>query len=429
MTRAYYDATVIPVLLFNTDLIIDLTLAFAQTTMACKYRELAEYLEEQIDSGIFCEGSFLPGERALCEQFQLSRVTVRKGLNLLVEACRIRAIPGQGYQVLGERSMAFRRRTHLIGGVFPTTTQLQHNNPYVSTPYQLMLGINKALNKSGYCLTFVNSMDNLLEERESIRKLIKLGVDGLLIMPSFTQGAFRSMKHDLGNYPFFLELYQNGLPIVLMDRQLIGTGIPAVFNDDIMGGRMQAEYFLKRGYRRVIYFETASSQTGHFRHAGYCLAMEDAGLKPLQITPEIPIEPERWDFPDSQGDDAIRQLLPQITEDTGLITTYRLAAFFDKFFPGHRFGKHRVEWCCYDIPSMGLQQPYPYMLRPTEKIGELAAKRLLAILQNDHMTEAKSKQVDMLSPTLCLPNNPEKHSANCHSLQKRIFRSASQKTV
>lgn len=370
--------------------------------MECKYRDLANYLEEQIQNGLFVEGSFLPGERSLCEQFELSRVTVRNGLNVLVKKHRVKAVPGQGYQVLGKRSLAFRHRTHLIGSVFPAPTRLLENNPYISTAYQQMLGINRALDKSGYFQTFINSKDNLLEERECIRQLVNIGVDGLLVMPSFTKGSFFSTKHDAGNYAFFQELQQKGLPIVLMDRQLLGMGIPGVFNDDIRGGQLQTEYFLNRGYRKIIYFEQADSQLGHLRLTGYWQRMKNAGLEPIQQDPDIILDPQHWPPPNSQIDEAIRQILPQITEDTGFITSYVLTPSLDKYFPEHKWNNHRVEWCCYDIPASVGQRPYPCMIRPMEKVGEMACRKLLKYLQNENMTEKDS--VDLLPPTLCFPN-------------------------
>ena len=39
--------------------------------MDSKYRELAAFLKKEIDSGAYAEGSFLPGERILCEQFNM----------------------------------------------------------------------------------------------------------------------------------------------------------------------------------------------------------------------------------------------------------------------------------------------------------------------------------------------------------------------
>ena len=116
--------------------------------MDSKYRELAAFLKKEIDSGAYAEGSFLPGERILCEQFNMSRGTVRNGLNVLVKENRIKAVTGQGYQVLGARPLAFRKASHLIGGVFPATPLLQENNPYISTPFQLINGINRLLDNS-----------------------------------------------------------------------------------------------------------------------------------------------------------------------------------------------------------------------------------------------------------------------------------------
>lgn len=365
--------------------------------MASKYRELAKYLEEQIQFGFFAEGKFLPGERTLCEQFSMSRVTVRSALALLVEGNLVVPVPGHGHQVLGGRSRAIvnRRASHLIGGVFPATTMMQLNNVYISTPYMLMQGITRQLEGSGYSMTFANSGDDLLKERECIRNLIKCGMDGLLIQPAITHVASRPLSHDSGNYAFFKELYDSGVPIVLMDRELAGTGIPCVYNDDIAGGRMQAEHFIRRGFRRIIYFGFTDGNFGSDRFDGYCNAMETAGLPVRRIQPPEFVRDVPWDQADDRMEGAVRCLKGEIAEDTAVITDPQMICGLDRLFPGNRCGMHRVEWGCYDIPGRS-PMPYPFMRRPLERIGELACRKLLRLIRQDKSAEGAEK----LPPTV-----------------------------
>lgn len=64
--------------------------------MKPKYIEIAEYLESQIREGILAPKSMLPKESVLQEQFSVSRVTIRKSLQILVENGLISRSRGSG---------------------------------------------------------------------------------------------------------------------------------------------------------------------------------------------------------------------------------------------------------------------------------------------------------------------------------------------
>lgn len=63
--------------------------------------ELVNTLREQIMQGVRLPGEFLPSEREYSKQYQLSNLTVRKGLELLVDEGLIAKIPRVGNKVIG----------------------------------------------------------------------------------------------------------------------------------------------------------------------------------------------------------------------------------------------------------------------------------------------------------------------------------------
>lgn len=64
--------------------------------MKPKYIEIAEYLESQIKQGVLAPKSMLPKESVLQEQFSVSRVTIRKSLQILVDNGLISRSRGSG---------------------------------------------------------------------------------------------------------------------------------------------------------------------------------------------------------------------------------------------------------------------------------------------------------------------------------------------
>ncbi|MEO1576836.1 MAG: GntR family transcriptional regulator, partial [Pseudomonadota bacterium] len=66
------------------------------------YREIADQLRRDIQAGRYASGELLPSESALCTAFDASRVTVRKGLELLRDDGLIASRQGLGWLVAGE---------------------------------------------------------------------------------------------------------------------------------------------------------------------------------------------------------------------------------------------------------------------------------------------------------------------------------------
>lgn len=64
-----------------------------------KYRQIADALRREIDSGAYPPGSRLPSEAELSGRFDASRNTVRSGLNMLVSEGLISSSQGLGYEV------------------------------------------------------------------------------------------------------------------------------------------------------------------------------------------------------------------------------------------------------------------------------------------------------------------------------------------
>ena len=68
------------------------------------YRQVSDRLVQSIVSGEYAEGQALPGEHALCARFGVSRITVRKALDELVERRLVVRRHGVGTFVSQDRS-------------------------------------------------------------------------------------------------------------------------------------------------------------------------------------------------------------------------------------------------------------------------------------------------------------------------------------
>ncbi|UJF17732.1 GntR family transcriptional regulator [Vibrio sp. SS-MA-C1-2] len=61
-----------------------------------RYLQIADDLIEQIRDGVLVEGSILPTEQQLQEQYQVSRVTIRKSMKVLVDQDLLYRVRGSG---------------------------------------------------------------------------------------------------------------------------------------------------------------------------------------------------------------------------------------------------------------------------------------------------------------------------------------------
>jgi len=60
------------------------------------YLQIVEDIKEKIKNGTLKPGDAIPSENALCETYKVSRMTVRKGLAILINEEYITSIPGKG---------------------------------------------------------------------------------------------------------------------------------------------------------------------------------------------------------------------------------------------------------------------------------------------------------------------------------------------
>jgi len=63
------------------------------------YLQIVEEIKDKIKKGLLSPGDAIPSENALCETYKVSRMTVRKGLAVLVNEGYITSIPGKGSYV------------------------------------------------------------------------------------------------------------------------------------------------------------------------------------------------------------------------------------------------------------------------------------------------------------------------------------------
>lgn len=72
---------------------------FEKTIPIPYYQQLQIFIKERVANQYWKYGDFLPSERELCKEFDISRTTLRKSIYDLVKEKIIKKIPGRGYVI------------------------------------------------------------------------------------------------------------------------------------------------------------------------------------------------------------------------------------------------------------------------------------------------------------------------------------------
>ncbi len=130
---------------------------------------------------------------------------------------------------------------------------------------QLLAGIQEELAENDTIMLLswnhrtLNQADETLE-RQIIHQMVDRRVEGILLRPS-------SEEFDR---PYFEEIQERKIPLILVDRQLSRLETDFVGTDDHRGGRQAAEYLVSCGHRRMLFVGNSHLvSSSRLREAGF----------------------------------------------------------------------------------------------------------------------------------------------------------------
>lgn len=232
--------------------------------MAPKYQIVADSLRSDITSGIYHEHDLLPTENSLCQQFQVSRQTVRQALSVLVTEGLIERQQGSGSRVRDNSAPApVQRRSIAV----VTTYISDYIFPCILREVETVLSDNDS---APLLFATQNQVSN---ERKVLQTLLGLPqLDGVLV-----EGTKTGLPNP--NLDMYRKLMSRGVPLVFMNGnypQLEGT--LSVLDDNYGGGRELVRYLYGKGHRKIAGIFKNDDIQGHQRYAGYSDGLRDLGL-------------------------------------------------------------------------------------------------------------------------------------------------------
>lgn len=208
------------------------------------HQDLSEDLRSQISTGTLKPGKLLATEIGLTKTTGLSRGSVRLAISALVDAGMVERRAGKGIYVKQLRN------ERVIELVLPGLDSIWKD---------IAEGVQEVARNSGCKVQIFNARSDFESDMDFLRRLPTMGVDGAII------GSFHQRKMTTE----ILNLHLSGLPIVLLDQQMMEINVPSVGVDNYEAGYLAGSKLLKAGHQRVAFigFEGLTGRLEGFRDA------------------------------------------------------------------------------------------------------------------------------------------------------------------
>lgn len=225
---------------------------------AFQYEEIAKQIRQQILRGDFQGNGRLPSERVLGDQYQVQRNTIRQALALLEK---------DGHIWTGPKRGSFIKPTEPLNDRKTFLAYIhRESSPAMN---RLVEGLSDTAGKAGYSVRRMNTDPPAGAAIDVLPDLEHLASDAagvILWAQNPTDSEVLSRLNRI-------------VPLVLVDRRVLGVSADCVRFDDVSGGRMVTEHLLDQGYERIAFLtDDVFAETVQHRWRGYCLALESAGV-------------------------------------------------------------------------------------------------------------------------------------------------------
>lgn len=241
------------------------------------YQKVYDDIRGDIEKGVLAPGSKLPSEKQLSDKYDISRITIKTAFKLLVGEGLIIRTPGKGTFVTDDALDKINRRSE---GSENKKTNKASSPPIIGVIFEhvsssfgldMMYHMDREAAEKGYKLCIRFSYTDQDREKEEIDFLMSLGVSGIIIMPS--HGEHYNTK--------ILRLVIDRFPVVLIDKNLEGIPVPAVYTDNDKCAGLLVDHLVDRGYKDIGLVTSKGSGISSIteRKKGFYKRISDNGLK------------------------------------------------------------------------------------------------------------------------------------------------------
>lgn len=226
------------------------------------YQSIIEYIDQKIQCGEFKPSEKLPTEMELAAQFNCSRITSKKALEVLENKGLIYRRKGSGsFVALQQASSVEESNVKHIAMVLDSSYEQGDLLGCINGASEFLETHNCVLN-----VVRVNQADGDLDR--TLNKLSDEGASGIIYYPLSDRKAIATVNM----------IASNGMPIVTIDKRLEGSPISSVVSDNEKGCYELTKLMIEKGHKKIAFLsnvgiEEATSVKNRF--LGYLKALKE----------------------------------------------------------------------------------------------------------------------------------------------------------
>jgi len=327
---------------------------------------LINWIKEKIEKNALLPGDKLASEHELCEQFQISRQTVRHALGVLENEGIIEGRQGSG-NYISNLSLNSKRTsesvviisTYLNGYIFP----------------KIIEGMERVLSANGYSVQIAFTHNKVEKERFVLKRILEENnIGGLIIEP--TKSSLPSPNVDI-----YQKVIANQIPTVFFNSYYPEIDLPHVGMNDEQAGYLVTKYLLDAGHKMIGGIFKSDDGQGHRRYQGYMKALLETGLR-IQEEHIIWIDTE--DQKEMIKDE--KRYLRRLRDCTACVCYNDTVAFdLERICSKHGIMiPKQLSLISFDNSEQArlCEVPVTSVVHPLEELGEKAADNLIQLMKD-----------------------------------------------
>jgi LacI family transcriptional regulator len=155
-------------------------------------------------------------------------------------------------------------KSNTLGLILPSLS-----NPFFAT---IASKINSEVRKYGYTAIIADSDENVEIEKKELQQFVSRNIEGLIIVP-----CGKEMEH-------INQVFNKGLPLILLDRYFEDSEIPYVSTDNFDGAFNATKLLIEHGHKSIICIQgLTDSIPNKLRVKGFEKAMNEAGISNFKV--------------------------------------------------------------------------------------------------------------------------------------------------
>src|SRR5699024_3704937 len=229
--------------------------------MVKKYERIKHDMTEKILSETYQVNEKLPTESELMKIYEVSRFTVRRGIDELEKENLIYRIQGGGIFVndwKNKSQTTFKNKTiglistHIADYIFPN----------------IITGIDNYISRYGYSILIADTQNNPENEKKSLTNRLTNHLSGLIVQPT------RSARSNINRH-MYDNIQEMGIPTLFINAIYDDMDMPYLIMDDMEVGKIVTQHLLEKGHKQILGIFKVDDKQGINRMNGYIKAYQD----------------------------------------------------------------------------------------------------------------------------------------------------------